>query len=214
MDEELIAVKTDTRFEKLRNFLINNKKKIIIIFSIILLLVIILFIFQDIKEKKRTKLSNQYNLISINFISGKKDNVSEKLIRIIQSNDETYAPLALFFLIDNKIIDSNEKVDELFNIVINDVKMDKEIKNLVIYKKALFNSDFDTENNLLNTLNPIIQSNSIWKSHALYLMAEYFYSKEELQKSKEFFSKILSTENANKIIKLEAQKRIRRDFSE
>jgi predicted negative regulator of RcsB-dependent stress response len=214
MDEELIAVKTDTRFEKLRNFLINNKKKIIIIFSMILLLVIILFIFQDIKEKKRTKLSNQYNLISINFISGKKDNVSEKLIRIIQSNDETYAPLALFFLIDNKIIDSNEKVDELFNIVINDVKMDKEIKNLVIYKKALFNSDFDTENNLLNTLNPIIQSNSIWKSHALYLMAEYFYSKEELQKSKEFFSKILSTENANKIIKLEAQKRIRRDFSE
>ena len=214
MDEELIAVKTDTRFEKLRNFLINNKKKIIIIFSMILLLVIILFILQDIKEKKRTKLSNQYNLISINFISGKKDNVSEKLIRIIQSNDETYAPLALFFLIDNKIIDSNEKVDELFNIVINDVKMDKEIKNLVIYKKALFNSDFDTENNLLNTLNPIIQSNSIWKSHALYLMAEYFYSKEELQKSKEFFSKILSTENANKIIKLEAQKRIRRDFSE
>jgi predicted negative regulator of RcsB-dependent stress response len=214
MDEELIAVKTDTRFEKLRNFSINNKKKIIIIFSMILLLVIILFIFQDIKEKKRTKLSNQYNLISINFISGKKDNVSEKLIRIIQSNDETYAPLALFFLIDNKIIDSNEKVDELFNIVINDVKMDKEIKNLVIYKKALFNSDFDTENNLLNTLNPIIQSNSIWKSHALYLMAEYFYSKEELQKSKEFFSKILSTENANKIIKLEAQKRIRRDFSE
>ena len=214
MDEELIAVKTDTRFEKLRNFLINNKKKIIIIFSMILLLVIILFIFQDIKEKKRTKLSNQYNLISINFISGKKDNVSEKLIRIIQSNDETYAPLALFFLIDNKIIDSNEKVDELFNIVINDVKMDKEIKNLVIYKKALFNSDFDTENNLLNTLNPIIQSNSIWKSHALYLMAEYFYSKEELQKSKEFFSKIVSVENANKIIKLEAQKRIRRDFSE
>ena len=45
-------------------------------------------------------------------------------------------------------------------------------------------------------------------------MAEFFYSKEEKQKSKEFFNQILSLENANQDIKLEAQKRLNRDLSE
>ena len=100
------------------------------------------------------------------------------------------------------------------DILINETKVDKEINNLIIYKKALYNSEFETENNLLKILNPIINSESIWKSHGLYLMAEYFLSKNEKQKSKEFFEKILILENSNPQVKLEAQKRIQRDFSE
>ena len=92
--------------------------------------------------------------------------------------------------------------------------MDKEIKNLNIYKKGLYNADDVNESDLLNILKPLINSESIWKSHALYLMAEYFYSKNEKQKSKEFFNQIISLENANKEIKLESQKRLNRDFSE
>ena len=64
-----------------------------------------------------------------------------------------------------------------------------EIKNLIIFKKALFNSDCVSENELLKILNPVINSESIWKSHSLYLLAEFFYSKNEKQKSKEFFNK-------------------------
>ena len=78
----------------------------------------------------------------------------------------------------------------------------------------MFNSDFETENNLLQILHPVINSNSIWKSHALYLMGEYFYFKNEKQKSKEFFNQIIILENSNSNIKLEAQKRLNRDFSE
>ena len=85
---------------------------------------------------------------------------------------------------------------------------------MVIYKKALFNSEFETENNLIKILNPIINSESIWKSHALYLMAEYFYFKNEKQKSKEFFQKIMSLEKSDLSIKKESQKRLNRDFSE
>ena len=121
---------------------------------------------------------------------------------------------ALYFLLDNNIINSKEKINSLFDILINETKVDKEINNLIIYKKALYNSEFETENNLLKILNPIINSESIWKSHGLYLMAEYFLSKNEKQKSKEFFEKILILENSNPQIKLEAQKRIQRDFSE
>jgi hypothetical protein len=63
-------------------------------------------------------------------------------------------------------------------------------------------------------LNPIINSESIWKAHALYLIAEYFYSKNEKKKSKEFFSQILLLRNGNIEIKKQSQKRINRDFSE
>ena len=92
--------------------------------------------------------------------------------------------------------------------------MDKEIKNLNIYKKALYNANDSNENDLLNILNPLIKSESVWKSHALYLMAEYFYSKNEMQKSKEFFNQIVNLENANNEIKLESQKRLNRDLSD
>ena len=67
---------------------------------------------------------------------------------------------------------------------------------------------------MLDSLKPLVNSNSIWKSHALYLMAEYFYSKNEKQKSKEFFNQIISLENANQDIIKEAQKRLNRDLSE
>ena len=140
--------------------------------------------------------------------------VANELISIVYENDRTYSPLALYFLIDNNIIDDNKKINELFDNVINETSLEKEIKNLLIYKKALFNSDFESENNLLTILKPIINSNSIWKSHALYLMAEYFYFKNEKQKSKDFFDQIIILENVNSKIKREAQKRLNRDFSE
>ena len=98
--------------------------------------------------------------------------------------------------------------------MIEKINFENEIKNLIIYKKALFNSDFISENELLKILNPVINSKSIWKSHALYLLAEYFYSKNQKQKAKEFFSKILTIPEANNDIKLASQKRINRDFSE
>ena len=107
-----------------------------------------------------------------------------------------------------------KEVNQLFDLVINKSGTKKEIKNLIIFKKALFNSDFESESNLIEILNPLINSKSIWKSHALYLMAEYFYFKNEKQKSKEFFNEILILENSNLNIKTEAQKRLNRDFSE
>ena len=141
-------------------------------------------------------------------------NIQKELISIIREKDQTYSPLALYFLIDNDISLSSEEINQLFDIVIKDVKLDKEIKNLVIYKKALFNSEFETENNLINILNPILNSSSIWQSHALFLLAEYFYSKNEKQKAKDFFNQIVTTQNANQDIVLEAQKRLSRDLSD
>ena len=214
MDEDIAIINKETRNEKIKNFFNKNKKKIIILISIIILAIFGYFIYEDFNKKSKIKLANRYNIAKVDFISGNKAMVANELVSIVHVKDRTYSPLALYFLIDNNIIDDRNKINELFDIVINETILEKEIKNLLIYKKALFNSDFESENNLLTILKPIINSNSIWKSHALYLMAEYFYFKNEKQKSKDFFDQIIILENVNSKIKREAQKRLNRDFSE
>ena len=92
--------------------------------------------------------------------------------------------------------------------------MEEEIKFLIIYKKALYNSDFANENELIDILSPVINSKSIWKSNDLYLLGEYFFSKNEKQKAKEFYETILTLDNSNIKIKALAEKRIRNEFSE
>ena len=212
MDEDIEIINTNTKNEKIKNFFIINKKKIIIFASFLILIAIFYFLFLEIKERNKIKLAEKYNKIKIEHTKNNKKDTKNKLIEVIYENDTTYSPLALYFLIDNEILSENNEINKLFDQVINKTKLDKEIKNLIIYKKALFNSDFVSENELLNILNPIINSESIWKSHALYLAAEYFYSKNQKEKSKEFFNKIVGMNNSNQNIKVESQKRLNRDF--
>ena len=214
MDEETAIINANTRNEKIRNFFINNKRILISIFLLIIILIFSYFGYSEYSEKKKINISNKYNLLVTDYSTNKKEATKIGLIDLINKKDPTYSPLALYFLIDKQLITNFSEINSLFDIIIEDTKLSKEIRNLIIYKKALFNADNSKENELLEILKPIINSNSVWKSHALYLMAEYFYSKNEKQKSKEFFSEIVSLENADKDLKTESQKRINRDFSE
>ena len=214
MDEEITIIDSNTRNEKIKNFFINNKKNIIIGLSIITFVIIGYLSMIEMKERNKIKLANQFNLIVINFKTGDKQVTINELTKIINTNDGTYSPLALYFLIDNNLINNQSEINKLFDEVINKTSLDYEIKNLIIYKKALFNSEFSNENDLLQILNPIINSESIWKSHSLYLIAEYFYSKNEKQKAKEFFNQILLIPSANTDIKTASQKRLNRDLGE
>ena len=214
MDEEVTIIDSNTRNEKIKNFFISNRKIIIAGFLIILVAIIGYLSMKEIKEQKKIKLANQFNITTINFKTEDKQKSINQLIKLVNENDTTYSPLALYFLIDNNLIDNKNEVNSLFDELINETSLDEEIKNLIIYKKALFNSDFSSENDLLLILNPIINSESIWKSHSLYLIAEFFYSKGQMQKSKEFFNQILLLPNSNSNIKIETQKRLNRDLGE
>ena len=214
MNEEITIIDSKTRNEKIQNFFINNKKNLIIAFSIILLAVIGYLSVKEMKEREKIKLANQFNIATINFKTEDKEKTIDLLTKLVDKNDTTYSPLALYFLIDNNLIDNRNEINRLFDELIKETSLDKEIKNLIIYKKALFNSDFSSENNLLQILAPIINSKSIWKSHSLYLMAEYFYSNKKNLRAKEFYNKILDTPNSNNYIRLKAQKRLNRDISE
>ncbi len=214
MDEEIQIINTNTRIEKIKNFFISKRKTIITTTLVIILLLISFFGYLEFKDRKKVQLANKFNLIVTKFESNQKAKVENELIAIIEEKDKTYSPLAFYFLLDNNLINSNEKINNFFDLLINDIKLEKEIKNLTIYKKALFNSDFVEENELLNILNPVIRSESIWKPQALYLMAEFYLAKNQKQKSKDFFNQITSMDNISPKIKLEVQRRLRSEFSE
>jgi len=214
MDEEITIINTNTRNEKIKKFFLDNKKNLIIISSIIVIVTIGYFSFNEIKKINKAKLADQFNSTVFSFKEEKKEATVSELKSIIKKKDTTYSPLALYFLIDNNLIDNNKDINDLFDVLIDDTSLKKEVKNLIIYKKALFNSNAIEENELIKLLNPIINSDSIWKSHSLYLIAEFFYSKNEKQKSKEFFNQILELPNTNIDIKIKSQKRLNKDLRE
>ena len=110
-------------------------------------------------------------------------------------------------------MNDQREINNFFDLVIKSQE-EKEIKNLIIYKKAMFNADKISENELLEILNPILKSESVWKSHALLLMADYFEHNNNLIKSKDFLEEIVNSELVNNEIKIEAERRLKRKFGD
>ncbi len=214
MDEDIAIIDKNTRNERIKNFILKNKKSIISFIVIIIIFFIVFFAYNEFRNNQRVEISDEYNSLIIEYSDKNKEETKNGLIKLINKKDPTYSTLSLYFIIDNSLIIEQTKINDLFDVIIYETSLENEIKNLVIYKKALFNADNISENELIEILNPIINSKSIWKSHALYLLAEYFYSKNEKQKSKEFFIQIMNLENANQDLKIEAQKKLNRDLSE
>jgi len=214
MDEDLSIINTNTRNEKIKNFFVKNKNKIISGIIILIIIIVGVFSYDKYLINKKKDISDSYNSIIIDYSEKTKEKTASSLIEIINKKDPTYSPLSLYFIIDNNLVSDQSKINSLFDILINDTSLDSEINNLIIYKKALFNADNAQEGDLLNMLNPLINSKSVWKSHSLYLMAEYFYANNQNQKAKEFFNQIIALENSNPDIRLQAERRLNRDLSE
>ena len=214
MEEDISIINSNTRNEKVRNFFVKNKNKIISTIVILIIILAGIYGFDSYKTNKKKEISNKFNSTTLTHSENTKEISVKNLVEIINEQDPTYSPLSLYFIIDNKLISNQSEINSYFDTLIKKTPLDEEIKNLVIYKKALFNSDQAQESDLLKILNPLINSKSVWKSHALYLMAEYFYFKDQKQKSKEFFNQIANLEDANPDIKLQAQKRLNRDLSD
>ncbi len=214
MDEDLSIINANTRNEKIKNFFVNNKSKLISGIIILIILLIAVFSYDKYLINKKREISDKFNSIIINYTDNKKEKTFSSLIEIINKKDPTYSPLSLYFIIDNNLSSDQNKINLLFDTLIEDASLDQEIRNLIIYKKALYNADDAQESDLLNMLNPLINSKSVWKSHSLYLMAEYFYANNQKQKAKEFFNQILILDNLNPDIRLQAEKRLNRDLSD
>ena len=180
---------------------------------LILLLLFSYYGFQEYKKRIKIKIAETYNQITLKEINAENSNDIEKLVEIIKANDPIYSALSLYFIMENDLIYDQKKINNFFELVIKSQE-EKEIKNLIIYKKAMYNADKVSENELLEILNPILKSESVWKSHALLLMADYFEHNNNLVKSKDFLEEIANTELVNNEIRVEAERRLKRKFSD
>ena len=214
MDEDISIVNEETRKQKIINFFLDNKKKIISILLILIFLIFAIFVKNELNKRKKISLSEDFNKITSNYKSMNKESLISELSKIIHERDNTYSPLALYFLIDNQILLEKEKINKFFNILIEKTNLDNEILNLIIYKKALFNSDFVDEITLLSILDPLIKKDTIWKPQAYFLLAEFSFDKNEKQKAKKYYEKILTLNNVNSFLTTETRIRLNRDLSD
>ncbi len=212
MSDENNIINNNQNNINLKSFFLKNTKFLIICFFILLIILFSYFFYIENKKKAKVKISEQYNFAITEFDSNNQNQSIKLMKSLVVIKDSTYSPLALYFLLDNNLLSNRAEINEYFDILINETNLDKEIKNLIIYKKGLFNSNKASEDELISIFKPLLNNENVWKSHSLYVIAEYFFAKNEKQKSKEFFEKILELENSNPQIKIEAQKRLQRDF--
>ena len=196
MAENLIEAQYDvTKKTKLRKFYEKYK---ILIFSTTFLLIFGLGFFSiylENKEKKKILLSENYIQAKIYLENKNKNEALELLKKVIFANDPTYSTLCLFLIINQGLIADYKELTVLFDHLLENNKFSKEQRNLLIYKKALLNSNFANEEDMIKNLKPLINTETFWTPHALILLGDYFASKKEYIKAMEFYQKIFTISN-------------------
>ena len=196
MTENLIEAQYDLKPKsKIKLFYEKNK---ILIFSLIFSFFFItgaLFLYFEKKEKKNIELSENYIEAKMNIENKEYIKAKEILTKIIYENNPTYSSMSLFLILNKNLIEDKKELEKLFEHILENNRFDEEIKNLIVFKKILFKSDSSTEQELLELTKPLLNSNTSWKPHVLLLMGDYFVSKKEFTKAKEFYEQILRIKN-------------------
>ena len=198
MAENLFETRYDlTKKSKLKEFYESNK---ILIYSLLFVLIVIFSsytYYQIIKEKKKIQLSENYIQAKIYINNKKEKEAIETLKNIIFSNDPTYSTLSFFMLLNGNLITDTDEISKLFDHLLENNKFDKEIRNLLLYKKALYKSNFSDESKLLIETKELLEDSidSVWRAHTILLLGDFYFSKKEYTKAKNFYSQILLIKN-------------------
>jgi predicted negative regulator of RcsB-dependent stress response len=178
---------------KATNFIKKNLKNLIILSIFLVLTLFSYFFYNNLQKKNELKLSQQYTQAIIQF-KEKKINVSKNLLEnIINKNHKFYSPLSLYFIIDNNLETNPAKIIIFFDKILSIGFMEKENLNLIKIKKAIFLFSLDDEELIIKTLNPIINSDSVWRNIAIKLISDYFLSKDESKKADEYIQLLSKT---------------------
>ena len=86
--------------------------------------------------------------------------------KIINTDHKFYSPLALYLIVENNIKYDKLKIISFFDKILKNKSIDRENLNLIKIKKAIYLIDLDKENLVIETLNPVINSNSVWKKNS------------------------------------------------
>ena len=187
--------------KSLKSFFLSNKKILIIFCTTIILIGVYFWWSQNLNIKEKYKNSEDFIGAKVLLSQNNKVKSLEVLKKIILQNDEVYSPLSLFLIIDKDLETNKKNVIKYFDQVLSIKSLEKEDRNLLKLKKAIYISEDAKENDLLNLLNPILNSKSVWKYQSLKFIGDYYFDKKEYNKAKQYYSDILMLENANNDIK-------------
>ena len=211
MSEDFIEAQYDiTKKTRVRKFYEKNKILIYVFIFFTTLSIFGIIYYLESKERKRISLSDDYIQAEIYISEGKKDKAKILLEKIIYKNDPTYSSLSLFLLLNEDLVTNSNQINDFFDHLLKNNKFEKEMENLIILKKLLTQFNYLKESELLNISKPIINSDSVWKPHLLLMFGDYFMSKKEYVKAKEFYEKVLSTKGADQEFYEQAKLKLRK----
>ena len=182
MEEEIVN-KSKFSFSE---FIKRNKIKLFLIISLIVASIILFISYNEYQTRKNATISEKYNRAKI-LIENKNNKKAKKILEeIVFARNSFYSPSALNLIVDNNLIKDKVKMTSYFDQIIFKSKLEEETKNLFIFKKIIFIGDDIEENDLLSNLNPIIQSDSLWKNTVTDYIIKYYLSKGEFNKARDF----------------------------
>tara|TARA_B100002051_G_scaffold66527_1_gene63102 strand:- start:632 stop:1195 length:564 start_codon:yes stop_codon:yes gene_type:complete len=176
------------------NFIRSNSKIFIYSLVTIFITLLIFFWYLNSKENKKTIISDNYIKAQSFLKNEKKDDAKKILLDIVEKNNSPYSSLALFLIIENNLVENKSIVLSYFDKIIENSNLQKEDLNLIKFKKAIYISDLKNEQDILKLLNPIINSNSVWKNHVLKFLGDFYTSNNQTQKANQYYS-LLSNNN-------------------
>ena len=167
-------------------FLKKNNKTIYILLVFAFILLCSFTFYNYVENKNNIKTADQYSEALI-LVKKKRINESKKILEtIINKDHKFYSPLALYLIIQNNLEPDSAKVINFFDKILKNKPIDRENLNLIKIKKSIYLINLDKEELVIKTLNPIINSESAWKVLAINLISEYFLSKNQTTKAKEY----------------------------
>ena len=153
---------------------------------IILITFATIVFFEKRAAKEEISISKEFNKAKILIQKERKQESYVLLEGIVNKKHKFYSPLSLYLILDFELEKDKGSIIKLFDKVIAIKKIDKENINLIKIKKALYLSDHSGEQEMLEILNPIINSDSVWRSKSISILIDYFSSKGSLSKADQY----------------------------
>ena len=177
-------------------FLKSNSKIFIYSISVLVLFIIISSWFVYESKKEKVKISEDFVRAQVLINSNNKNEAKEILKGIVEKKNTVYASLSLFLLIDKDLIEDKNIIISYFDhLIIDNNSYTEEDLDLLKLKKAIYISDRKKEQEILKLLNPVINSNSVWKTQALKFLGDFYYSTGQFKKAKQYYLILIQDDN-------------------
>jgi len=173
--------------------LLKKNFKLLLSLSILLFVIIsILLWFDHSNKSKREKISEDFIQAKI-LLENQQDIKAHNVLKnIIEKKDNIYSPLSLFLIIEKNLEADKATITNYFDEILDIGSIEKEDLNLLRLKKAIFISENSKEKDMLELLNPIINSDSVWKIQSIKFLGDYYFSLKQFNKAKQYYLILIS----------------------